>query len=129
SLPRIAAAHFFTKETWKAAIAKLRKEGRIQVCGLGRPPHGFSYIQLTVAEAKRMGVPEHRARPLHGALHKNLSVLWFCFGAPPHGRMRLEPHEYPVDVLGPAPNTKEPLCVENSPEGDRCVRVLIPGST
>jgi hypothetical protein len=130
SLGRIAAQkEFFGPEQSKAAIARLKKQGRLQVTGVGRSPQGFSYYQLTVAEARRLHVPEHRAKRMNGeALHKNLATLWFCLGVPPYRRSRLESSEYPQGV-GPPPNTREPICLEEAPTGVRLARLLVPGST
>jgi hypothetical protein len=127
SLPRIAEEHFFGPKESKAALARLKAQGRIRMAGVGRSPHGFSYYQLTVTEARRLNVPEHRAKRMNGeAMHKSLATLWFCMCGP-YERVRLDTGEYPVEDFGPPPNTKEPICAEA--EDDRCARLLIPGST
>lgn len=130
SLERIAVDHFYGPTMVKPAIERLEKDGRLAVRKTGdarTATKGFPYFQLTVAEARRLGVPENRAKPLQSeALHKNLAVLWFCMMSPPPGRTRIEPKDYPVDVLGPPPTAKEPICAE---KGSGCLRLIVPGST
>lgn len=127
SLARIAEKHFFPDGNCKSELKRLKTASKIQVCGTGRSPDGFSFLQLSSEEARRRKMA-HRGAPLTGGqLHKNLAILWFCMCGP-HERVRLESHEYP-DQLGPPPTQKEPLCLEKSPRGIYVTRVIVPGST
>lgn len=59
-------------------ITRLTKQKRL----VSRPrafPGGVSYYQITDSEAKRLGLPEYRAKaPAGQALPEKLSTLWFC---------------------------------------------------
>lgn len=131
SLPRIAAEHFYKEGTWKAAVKRLQAEGHVERRTTGAAPEGFTYLQISIDAANRLGLHVTRAKPFridNDSLHKNLAVLWFCFMGPPPGRVRVENSEYPRDVLGPPPTEHGPICVEKgvAPGGYRFLRVLVP---
>jgi len=78
---RLTLEHVFfdgNKTACGNVITRLTKQNRI----VTRPralPKGLSYYQLTEAEAKKLGLPEYRAKaPAGQSLPEKLAILWFC---------------------------------------------------
>jgi len=87
-------------------------------------PGRLRYYQLTRTEAKRLGLPESRARALQNkALHTALAVLWFCTMSEAN-RHRLEQHE--VDRLFPDSASPTAIhCIERSADSHRLIRMKV----
>lgn len=121
--------------TIRAVLSKLFFEGRspdnvirrlspkkLQSCG--PLDDGFSWYQLSKAEATRRKLWS-RATPLNGhRLHEALATLWFCCGNESR-RNRHEASEF-TDVSSPLPGS-HPYCVAES-EPPVLYRVIVPGT-
>ena len=69
---------FFNGGSSDHVMQRLLKDGRLQVVK-GAIPGGLSYYQLSLSEARRLGVPDNRAREdKTRVLRKNLGILCFC---------------------------------------------------
>jgi hypothetical protein len=83
---------FFRGESSDSVLNRLAREGRIEA-NQGAIPGGLSYYQLSLIEARRLGIPDARAREDKSrVLRQHLSILWFCCMTP-HYRKRLEWNE------------------------------------
>lgn len=89
SIRAIIERLFFAGESCDSVLNRLAKEGRIEA-NQGAIPGGLSYYQLSLTEARRLGIPDARAREDKSrVLRQHLSILWFCCMTP-FTRKRLE---------------------------------------
>src|SRR5262249_18061620 len=115
---------FFADKNCDHVVQRLLDVNRIRAfAGL---PGGLSYYQLTISEARRLGLPPHRANPHHAAgLREALAVLWFCCMAG-EKRKRLERTGI-KKLFGRGKGFGKPHCAEER-GGERVVyRIFAPG--
>lgn len=107
---------FFGGKSCGAVLQRLRSDdGLLQ---LGKLPRRVSYYQLTPKAAAQLGLPVSRTTPFGTqALHRHLSILWFCCMGQPR-RFRLEPDK--LERLFPSHPPAGDHCVE---EGDKKSRI------
>lgn len=122
---RAVMAHlFFQDGNSDHVIQRLLEEGRIKSYpGL---PGGLSHYQLTLQEARRLSVPQHRAFPHRAAgLREALSVLWFsCMTE--KKRLRLERKEI-GELFGRGRGFGKPHVAEQTEAGNVIYRIYAPG--
>lgn len=116
---------FFQGKTCDHVLQRLLEQHRIQACsGL---PGGLSYYQLTLTEARKRSVPEHRARKHNtAALREALAVLWFCCMSDKR-RKRLERNQI-GKIFGRGKGFGKPHCAEVRNEKENTIyRLYTPG--
>jgi len=115
---------YFEDKTCDHVIQRLLEERRIQSFpGL---PGGLSYYQLTLSEARRRGVPQHRTQPHHASsLREALAVLWFCCMSGKK-RKRIERRQL-TKLFGRGKGFGHPHCAEETETESVIYRIYAPG--
>jgi len=124
SIRAVISQLFFQGGNCDHVIQRLLEEGRIRSYdGL---PGGLSYYQLTLQEARRLSVPQHRTFPHRAAgLREALSVLWFsCMTG--KKRLRLERKQIGA-LFGRGRGFGKPHVAEQTDAGNVIYRIYAPG--
>jgi hypothetical protein len=115
---------FFPDTSCDNVLGRLIKEGRL--ISSGKIPGGLSCYQLSLSEARRRLVPDHRTRPKKGrALREALQVLVFCCLGEKR-RPRIERRNVGKN-FGNAKGSGKPHCAEVDGDSSIIYRIYAPG--